>query len=706
MPAVRSASKVSRDGAGRSLFLAGLALAAASAARAGTLDGALRLSWTSTDFGDAVVDGTDHSANVAIVQELTPYLSLRLAGLYGEQAAELDGAETFTRTTLQPVAELRYGAPTLSWRVAWESLRTDSGPAAPEFESRALTTSLSWRAPRGFRLGLSWRELADESASVAALGRGLEQRLGRVDLLFERPRWTVGYGGRYTELAGGAAALDVVQLRHDLRLNAARALANDRVRLSFAGLAGRLEAEQSRGEGALAEPIPAVRGFAGVDLSPALGELDAAPGLVDGDLTTPVSPAVEIGGANTFRNVALDLGLPVPADQLDVVVDRVSGAQVVWEVYQSADGLVWQPVTVVARAWDPDLLRYRLQFLQTSERYLKAVNVSGNPESEVRVTELVALRDVAVGAFEPERSADLYRAAASLAWRISERLQFHAAADASNDSTTVGGVVRRDTTGSAVNGGLDLDLARDLTLSVGYRHSRSEEGAGRALTRISDDYGASLRWNPLATVDALLTTGVRSDSDEHRELSNLRYARATVALDLLDELRLVSDLSTSRIETPGTGGARETLTWTERVDMRPRRYWRVGGGYTLSRTDSAVAGGPSFDSSSLFVDVGWTPGSALGLVGTIAYFDESTGATIRQSYNLSWNPGPKFSLALGWDDFSQREGARTRNESLALHYRLGARVVFFGSLTRSSSALAAGPEEEVTSVNAGTTLAF
>lgn len=706
MPAVRRASQVSREAAGRRLFLAGIALAAASAARAGTLDGALRLSWTSTDLGSAVVDGTDHAANLAIVQELTPYLSLRLAGLYGEQTAELDGVEAFSRTTLQPVAELRYGAPNLSWRVAWESLRSETGAAAGEFESRALTTSLSWRAPRGFRLGLSWRDLTDESASVAALGRGLEQRVGRVDLMFERPRWSVGYGGRYNELAGGAAALDVTQLRHDLRLTAARALAGDRVRLSFAGVAGRLDAEQSRGAGELAEPLAAVRGFAGIDLSPALGELDASPGLVDGDLVTPASPAVEIGGGNTFRNIALDLGLPVPAHRLDILVDRLSGARVVWDVYQSADGLVWQPVTILERAWDPDLLRYRLHFVETSERYLKAVNVSVNPESEVRVTELVALRDLAVGALQPERSADLYRAAVSFAWQASERLHFHASADANNDSTTVGGVVRRDTTGSAVNGGLGLDLAHDLTLSVGYRHARFEEGAGRDLTRISDDFGASLRWNPLDTVDALLATGVRTDSDERHELSNLRYARATVALDLLDELRLVSNLSTSRIETPGTGGSRETLSWTERIDMRPRRDWRLGGGYTWSRTESAVAGGPRFDSSSLFVDFGWTPGAALGLAGTIAWFDESTGATIRQSYNLSWNPGPKLGLALGWDDFSQREGARTRNESLALHYRLAVRLVLFGSVSRSSSAIADGPEDEVTSVNAGTTLSF
>jgi hypothetical protein len=691
----------------RSLVLATLALAAiVPGARAATLDGAVRLGWTTTDLAGAAVDSTDHSANLSLVQEITPYLRLRLAGVYGEQDAELDGVETFSRSTLQPVAELRYGAPNLSWRVGWEAFRSDSSSFAQEFESRTLGASLSWRAPHGFRLGLSWRDVVDETESVAALGRDLEQRVGRADLLFERPRWSVGYGGSYNELAGGASGLDVTQIRHDLRLNAARDFAGDRLRLSVSGIAGRLEAEESRGSGDLAEPVSAVRGLAGVDLSPALGELDAAPGLVDGDLETPVSPAIEVGGANTFRNVGLDLGLPLPANRLDIVVDRVSGAQVVWDVYQSADGLIWQSVIVVERGWDPDLLRYRLRFPETTERYLKAVNVSGNPESDVRVTELVALRDLTTGAGQPERSSDLYRAAASLSWQISERLRFHASADGNNDSTTVGGVVRRDSTGSAVRGGLDLDLARDLTLAVGYRHSRSEEGAGRDLTRISDDYGASLRWNPLATVDALVATGLRSDSDELRELSNLRYARATVSLDLLDELRLVTDLGTSRIETTGIGGARETLNWTERIEMRPRRNWRVGGGYTWVRTESAVEGEPLFDSSSLFVDFGWTPGTALSLVGTVAYFDETTGATIRQSYNLSWNPGPKLSLALGWDDYSQREGAATRNESLAVHYQIATRLVLFGSLTRSRSELAGGPEEEVTSFNAGTTLSF
>jgi hypothetical protein len=652
------------------------------------------------------VDGTDHSAHLAIDQELTPYLHLRLAGVYGEQASELEGVETFSRSSLQPTAELRYGAQNLSWRVGWESFRIDSSEVEQEFQSRALVAGLDWRAPRGLRLGLSWRDAVDERESVAALGRDLEQRLGRVDLVLERPHWNVGYGGSYNELTGGAGALELVQLRHDLRLNAARDFGGDRLRLSAAGVAGRLDAEESRGDGDLAEPVTAVRGLAGVDLSPALGELEAAPGLVDGNLETPVTPAIEVGGANTFRNVGVDFGLPLPANRFDVVVDRASGPQLVWDVYQSADGLIWERVTVVDRQWDPDLLRYRLRFPETSERYLKAVNVTSNAESQVRVTEVVALRDLATAAGLPERSSDLYRAAASLDWRISRRLRFNASADASNDSTTVGGVVRRDASGSGARGGLELDLARDLVLSVGYRHARSDEGGGRELTRISDDYGASLRWNPLPTTDALLAAGWRTDSDELEELSNLRYARATVSLDLLDELRLVTDLGTSRIESVGIDGARDTLSWTERVEMRPRRSWYVNGGYSWVRTESALAGEPLFDSSSLFVDFGWTPGAALTLVGTIAYYDETTGATIRQSYNLSWNPGPKLGVTLGWDEYSQSEGALTSNDSLALLYQFGPRLVLYAALTRSRAELVNGPENEVTSFNAGTTLSF
>ncbi len=675
-------------------------------ATAATIDGAVNLSWTDTDLGNVRASASDHSANLALQQELSPYLRLRFRGLYGQQSAAYDGQQTLSRDVLQPAAELAYNRPNLSWRLAWENLRIDSSNRAQEFESNALLANLAWRARGGFRLGLSYREGTNQTENVAALGRELEERQGRLDAVLERRFWTLGYGASYNELTGGLSGLAVEQFRQDARLDAARSFAHDRLRLSFAGTAGRLEARERRGDGDLGEPLPAIQGLFALDASPAIGELGPVPGLVDGDTAGATSPPIEIGGANTLRNVGLDLGLPRPATRLEIVVDRASGPQVVWDVYESADNLIWEPVTVVSRGFDSDLLRYTLRFPETSLRYLKAVNVTSNPVTEVRVTELRALLDLGTGEVPAERSSDLYRAAANLGWKITSRARFDAGAEANNDSTTVGGVVRRDSAASGWRAGLEVDLTRDLRLSVRYRWSQADEGYAGGLTRISDDAGASLRWAPLPTVEALLSAGMRTDSDERSELSNTEFARGVLSLDLLDELRLVTDFGASRLEGAGISSPRDTLTWTQRIEMRPRAQWRVNGGWSWVRTDAAVDGGTLFESRSYSVDFGWTPGSALTLTGTLSYFDESTGSTLRQGYGLFWTPGPKLSVSVGWDQFEQRDGLLTGNDSISVHYQAGPRMVIYAALSRSRSVFSGGSSDEVNSAHAGTTVSF
>jgi hypothetical protein len=701
----RTRGRRGRRAQGAAAGFAALALAGGLPAVGATVDGSVRLSWFQTDLGEAESSGSDHSATLSLQQELSPYLRLRFSGLYGEQASSYDGREVQSREVTQPTADLAYSRPNLSWRIGWENLVVDGREQAQRFESNALRASLSWRPRGGFRLGLSYREATNQSEDVAALGRDLETRQGRVDAVLQRRHWSVGYGASYNELAGGASGLEIEQLRQDLRLLASRGFAGDRLTVTLSGTAGRLDSEQRAGAGELGDPLPATAGLYAVDASPAIGELDPAPGLIDGDVASAASPPIEIGGANTFRNVGLDLGGPRPATRLEIVVDRVSGSQVVWEVYESADGLVWDPVAGVSRSFDTDLLRYTLRFPETSQRYLKAVNVSSNSENNVRVTELRALLDYSTGAAPPERSSDVYRASVSLGWRAGERVRLDAGGYSSNDSTTVGGVVRRDDTASGHHAGARVQLAQDLVLSLSYRHGESEQRRGEVLTRKSDDLGATLRWTPLPTVDALASAGLRSDADATRDLSETEYARFMVSLDLLDELRLVTDLGASRLQGAAVRTARDTLTFHQRIEMRPRKYWRVHGGYSWSRIDAG--GGQSiYESQSMYVDFGWTPGSALTLTGALSYFDESVGSTLRQSYGLSWSPGPRFSLSLGWDQYEQRDGLLTGNDSLAIQYQLGARMQLFASLSRSRSDLGTGAGEEIASAYAGTTISF
>jgi hypothetical protein len=680
-------------------------LAFGPSAFAATLDGSVRLSWSETDFGTIRGSNTDHAANLSLTQVLTPYLRLRFLGNYGEQTAELDGAQPFERSSLQPAAELLYSRPGLSWRLGWENRRIESSSAAQEFESDAVVANLTWQ-PRGdFRLGLSFRDATNQT-DVAALGRDLDERQGRIDAVYQRRYWSLGYAASYNELVGGVSGFDIEQLRQDLRLSASRDFADGRLVLGFSGNAGRLEAEERRGDGDLAEPLPAAQGLFAIDTSPAIGELDAAPGLVDGDFSAPTSPPIEVGGANSFRNIGLDLGLPRPATRFEVAVDRASGVQVVWDVYQSADGLIWQPVTVLSRTYETDLLRYTMRFAATSERYLKAVNVSSNPATDVRVTEVRALREIGAIEGPAERTSELYRAAASLGWQVTDRVTFDAAVETNNDSATVGDVVRRDYTASGMRAGVEVDLPRDFVFGVRYRHSESEERRAGGLTRISDDYGASLRWTPLRTVDALLSAGVRTDSDEFGELSNLEVVRLMVSLDLLDELQLVTDLSSSTIDSQGAGGVRDTLTWVQRIEMRPRENWRVSGGYSWQRIGGAGNRQRDYETSSVFADIDWSPGSALTVRGSLTYSDETTGSTLRQSYGLFWAPGPKLSVSLGWDQFEQQDGLLTASDSVTVNYQAASRLLLFASISRSRNDLGSGIEAEITSGNAGASISF
>lgn len=684
--------------------LAAVAALAAAPTGAASIDGAVRYTWTETDFATSQTSSDDLGANLSLNQELTPFLRLRFYGVYGEQSTAVDGDEMTSRSVLQPRVELAYGKPGLSWRIGWENRRIDSLEASEELESTALLATLSWQPRDDFRLSLGYRDTTNE-ADVSALGREIDERRGSVDAVYQRPLWGLGYSASYNELVGGAGDLEIEQLRPELRLQAARQTADGRLRFAVAGSASRVDAEQRRGEGELGEPLPALQGLYAIDASPAIGELVTTPGLVDGDAVNAVSPAIEIGGANTFRNVGVDLGLPLPATRLEVAVDRLSDAQLAWEVYESADGVIWDRVAVVSREFDATLLRYRLRFPQTSGRFLKAVNVGNNEATDVRVTEVRALRELGE-ITAPERGSELYRAAANFGWRVAPRVSVDAGADYSNDVSTIAGIVRRDQTTSALRAGMRVDLARDLTLSFRFRRSESEERRVDGINRSTDDLGASLRWSPLPTVDALLSAGVRTDSDESRELSNLESVRLTVSLDLLDELQLISDASFSRLDGAAVARARDTLSWSQRVEMRPLRNWRLNAGYSWSRTESTIESGVLFERTGVFVGFDWSPGSALTVRGTLDYSDDARSAALRQSYGLFWSPGPKLSMSLSWDQFEQEDGLLTANESFSVNYKLATRVLLFSTLSRSRSELGDGVRDEFTSAYAGTSLSF
>jgi len=689
--------------AGRVCLVGVTALLVAGAARAGDLGATARVYWTDTERQGSDLVSVEQSYNVHYFQPLSPFWSFRASYTHGELDNRQDGSAVFARRQRQPRFELLLHTPELTGRFSYESAMADGSTSAENFDSRALAANLAWQAREGLRFNFSLRD-ATNRADVGALGREYQDRTGRLDVAYDRTYWGLGYAASYNQLENRATGSGVRQVRHDLRFHAARRFADDRVSVGANALAGHVESKEVRSAGDLAEPWPAQAGLAEIDPSPALGELLAAPGLIDGDFDTPVSPPIDIGGANTFRNLGVDLGLIRPVTRLEVAVDRPSGTQVVWEVYHSADNLVWEPLPAVMATFDPALLRYTLRFTSFPDRYFKAVNVSVNPEPTVLVTEVRALNEIDAIAGDGARGSGLYSAALDVSWRVAERVRLRAGADASNDRTTFAGVTRRDYRTVGARAGVEFDLADDLRLGVRYRFDDSSERRGIAMRRSVGDLSALLAWTPLPTVDAALTASNRDEREDGSALSTARSARFRVGLALLDSFRFDSELGYNQLDYRLAGYDRDTWTWSVRFRLEPWSVVHLNGGANATRTVMTDVNRRRFDRTNYHLTLTWNPGSALALTGTLLYYDEDRGHSLRQTYGLSWSPGTKLGVTVAWDQFDEQDGTLVGSDGVTINYRLTRRVLLAAGIHRSETAVGGGPRERVTSARVGTSI--
>ena len=677
-----------------------------AAAPAGAVDfgGTIQLFWTDTQQQGQSSGFVDQRYSLVVEQELSPYLSLALRLRLNEQQSSLDGQQTFTRRDRNPRIDLRYLRPKLSARLSFEDRITDGTLSPNNFEARALTGSLDWRPRPRLRLNLGFRD-ANNQGDVGALGRDFDDRQVRLEAFYARESWGGSYAFSRSELENRKSGARGEQDRHDLRLHAASRFLNDRLTFGLSALAGRVERRDRSVQGDLADPLAAGRGLFAIDPTPDLGELDDAPLLIDGDTLNATIPVIEIGGANTFRNVGVDLGVTRPVSRLEISVDGSSGPQLVWEVYRSRDNLFWEPVGQVLREYDDALLRYVLRFPETEDRYFKAVNVSVNPVAQVRVTEARALLDRDLLAEEQDSQSDLYRVDLSGSYLIGKRVQASVAIGGSNDQTQVGGLNRQDYRTAYARAALSADLGRDLRLSVDYGVSDTEDRQPPVLLRTTEELNAALHWNPLDTVDAVLSAGIRDESDDGTLLQSSSSYRLGVGLQLLPGLRLDTQLNMSQIEDPFSGFDRDSWSITQRANMRPLDSWQVRTGYTYSVNDSP-AQERLLERTQLFLESNWSPGSYLSLSAGWRFFDDGGGNSLRQTYGVSFTPGAKLSLSLGWEEFDAQTGRLTGNENLNLAYRLARGAVLFGSLSRSRTELENGTEQDIKSLRLGTTIFF
>lgn len=693
-----------RLAAGAAMLLVGFV---SPAVRSATVDGSASVTATSSDNSGAETDFLEEQYNLRLSQRLTPYLSFVFGYQQFDFNSEPDAGAEFERSSREPRLDVLFNRERLSARLSFRDRSNEGSQIGDDFDATSLSASVSWRPSRGPGFNLSFR---DESnvADTAVFGRDTDSQYLTFETFYGREWWQVNYSFGRNALDDHAGGADIRQYRNDLRSSVARSFRDDRVALSLSSSISRVDRETTISGTALAEPVPAQAGLFAVDTSPDIGALAPAPDLIDGDVSTPTSPVIEIGGGNTFRNLGVDLGLTTQVTRLEVSVDTLSDPGVVWDVYHSADNLIWEPVVGANSEFESVFLRYTLIFPETTDRYFKVVNRSANSEPLVRVTEVRALLDV-FDFGSPAQSTDtestLYHADAVVNLRPADWVAGRVELGVTNDEDVVAGFTRRDYQSVYAGAGVSLKPNSELQCDVGFHYNDSENRRTPILLRTTETYNVGLLWTPMQTVDVAVSAVRRDELESGDLIQRSRSTRLLASLGLLPDLRLVSDVSYQRLDDPFAGFNRQGWTWYERVESRPTPRWTLGVGY--GGTDLKTEDGEDLlDRTEFDVRSTWLATAYLSLSGAWFVGKDDGSRNDRQTFNLAYSPGRKLSISAGYQEYSTRGASLTESDSLTVTYRINDHSVAFGNLSRSNTRDDGVETADVTSSRAGLRVFF
>ncbi len=652
-------------------------LALCAPARAAELSGSARVYGAATDTDGLEADQLDQRYTLNLLQALTPWLSLAFSFRYADFETTGEGAD-FDRSSTDPRLELIYRRPTVDARLSFQDRRNRGSGPTDDLDLRSLLAQLRWRPRKGPSYELRWRDETNV-ADAAVFGRDVSSRYLSLQSIYDRQTWGARYAYQTTRLDNAATGLAFDEDRHQLRAHFDRQFAGDTVALSASSWISRRE--QREAAGAAAAPVAAREGLFAVDLTPGVGELDPVSGLIDGDLETPADPRIEIGGASTFRNVGVDLGLSRRVTRLEVSVDAPSSPDLAWEVYRSSDNLSWSRVAGVQSSWDGALARYTLRFPAADDRYFKAVNVTVNAFTGVAVTELRALLDV--DRLGTEGRSTTYRGDVAATFTPHERVQANVTLGIGNDEDLAGGLVSRDLDELSYGARLGIELTPELTLRVGYHFTRVDERLEPVLERDERQWSATFDWTPLPTVDGVLAFSRRDERDGGTLIRSADTVRLRFLTELLTHLELTSEVTWSDIDDPFSGFRQEVWHWRESLAADLTERWSLQGSVALSFFDST--GTVTLERrSQVDVRTAWRPAAYLSLAGDWGWTEDDLQETLTQRYSASWTPGRKLQASLSYQETDSSGVRRTTTLGGNVSYRLRPQLVPYATLSRST----------------------
>ena len=659
-----------------------------SSPKAASVNGSAILRAISTDDQGVETDRLQQNYNVSAFQNFTPYLSGRLSANYVNWDQRIEDFSTELRR-FQPSFDLGYTRDRLTAKLTYLANISSGSFASQDFRADTLLANVDWRPVRGPAFVFGYRHQRNV-ADASVFGRDTRGDYFTFQTYYGRNWGILRYNLDYNDLTNKSNGTDIEQLRHQFSANWSKPLRDNRLNVGVTSRLSRVDQNaQLSSSTPVSEPLAPREGLFAIDTAPEIGTLASEPRLIDGNVSVPI-PEIEIGGANTFRNIGVDMGITRPVSQLQIAVDAPSDSGVVWQVYQSDDNLLWQPITGVRSFFDVDLFRYTIVFSETTNRFFKAVNVSPNSAPLVFVTEIRALVERAdlSGGSEYETSSNLIRVDGFASYHANTRLTFDGNLGFNNDQSFADGFIKRSHKEIHFQAGLNYMVTRALRYDFSVRLFDIDDSGGLALTRTERIIDGGFLWTPRPTVEAVLRVSRRDELSDGTLLSRTNSIRMATGLDLLPDLRFTADVTLLGIEQPGTMYDRDGYNWRVQFMTRPATRWSLDFGYgnnVIRRPGGEVI----LDRDEIFTRTTWAATrflnfSASWMTGRQVGFD-----TIYTMLGMSYTPGPKLSLTASYTDNRTEDTIemQTRNSTggrgLTLTYRLNRHTVLFASARES-----------------------
>ena len=293
----------------------------------------------------ADVNGIEQSSfredyNFAFGQKLSPWVDMRLAYRYFKFDQAFEFAPGAYRQEKQPSAELRWNHP--QFQVSGSAVRREvETPAQGTVITNTTQALVKTKSTRYPVLELRYDEQHSYFAELRA-ERDIRNRRLQAGAILDRDHHSYSYTFTHDVSDNVVSEQTSSGNRHLARWRGQGRSGNGRLRAT--GNYNFSHVEQTtvnNAGGPVLRQLPLVVGLYRQTETPDLGELLPRSGLADGNITNPVLPEIDLGGANTEHNLGADLGQIYDVGAFYIYTDRPSGEQVSWEIWVSQDNLTW-----------------------------------------------------------------------------------------------------------------------------------------------------------------------------------------------------------------------------------------------------------------------------------------------------------------------------------------------------------------------------